>query len=183
MARPLVKPGSEDGKKWERLYQKHCKALYIVALKTLKNKDDAADAVQTTFLKVSQNLNRIDESDERRTFNYLLSILKNLIIDKYRHNAKEERALSKMQSAQSRSEGAIDVENSVIAKLRLEEIIGFVRQMDDQQATAFLLHYLNDVSIQELSELTGKSREQLYEIVRSVRNKIKKHIREEEQGK
>lgn len=88
-----------------------------------------------------------------------------------------------MQSAQSWSEGAIDVENSVIAKLRLEEIIGFVRQMDDQQATAFLLHYLNDVPIQEVSELTGKSREQLYEIVRSVRNKIKKHIREEEQGK
>lgn len=182
MRKPLVKPGSADGKKWERLYVKYWKLLYAAAIRRLMNRSDAADAVQTTFERVSQNLDKIDEDDERRTFNYLLSILKNLITDKYRMEKKEQQALTKLQSVKSPSdESTEDVEKQVFEKLRLEEIIKFVRQMDEIQATVFLLHYLNDISIQELSEITGKTNEQLYEILRSVRNKIKKHIREEEQ--
>lgn len=181
MRKPLVKPGSADGKKWERLYIKYWKLLYAVAIRRLMNGSDAADAVQTTFEKVSQNLDKIDEADERRTFNYLLSILKNLITDKYRMAKKEQEALTKIQSVKNPSDELTeDVEQQVFTKLRLEDIIKFVRQMDEIQATVFLLHYLNDISIQDLSEMTGKTNEQLYEILRSVRNKIKKHIREEE---
>lgn len=181
MHKPLVKPGSADGKKWERLFIKYWKLLYAVAIRRLMNGNDAADVVQTTFEKVSQNLDKIDESDERRTFNYLLSILKNLIADKYRMDKKEQEALTKIQAVKNPSDELTeDVEQQVFTKLRLEDIIKFVRQMDELQTTVFLLYYLNDIPISELSKMTGKTDKQLYEILRGVRNKIKKHIREEE---
>ena len=56
MSRELIKPTSEEAEKWERIYLAYGAQLYAYAIKTMGNQQDAEDALQATFLKISQLL-------------------------------------------------------------------------------------------------------------------------------
>lgn len=81
MSRELIKPTSEEAEKWERIYLAYGAQLYAYAIKTMGNQQDAEDALQATFLKISQNLHRISLVNDSRTFNYIYTILQNYMRD------------------------------------------------------------------------------------------------------
>ena len=88
MSRELIKPTSEEAEKWERIYLAYGAQLYAYAIKTMGNQQDAEDALQATFLKISQNLHRISLINDSRTFNYIYTILQNYMRDQYRRRSR-----------------------------------------------------------------------------------------------
>lgn len=68
----------EDKKrKIEQLYEKYRKPLFFTAIKILGDKHLAEDAVQDTFIKIFENLNKIDDIHCCKTKNYITSIATN----------------------------------------------------------------------------------------------------------
>ena len=93
----LVLQTEEEQLKMERIYHTYRNRLYSVALKSVKNKGLAEDYVANTFLVAMENLDKIDESDEKRTMGYLAIICTRLIYKDYNKNKKLEEAFEKTE--------------------------------------------------------------------------------------
>ncbi|NOR15163.1 MAG: sigma-70 family RNA polymerase sigma factor, partial [Candidatus Aminicenantes bacterium] len=86
---PLVeKIRSDDREAFKTLTSLYQKKVYLLAYSFFRNRDDALDIVQETFLRLYQ---KADMYKEGHSFqNWLLQIAKNLCIDYYRKHYRHE---------------------------------------------------------------------------------------------
>ena len=66
-------------------------ALQSFAMRLVKDKDDACDLVQETFLKALQNKNRFVTSSNQNLKSWLFTILKNTFINDYRRDQRQPK--------------------------------------------------------------------------------------------
>jgi RNA polymerase sigma-70 factor (ECF subfamily) len=74
------------------LFDKHYKRLFNYSFKVVKQKDIAEELVQETFIKLWENIENINDN-ERAVASYLITVLKNKIIDNHRKNQTKEKHL------------------------------------------------------------------------------------------
>ncbi|QYJ68395.1 RNA polymerase sigma-70 factor [Flavobacterium litorale] len=75
------------------LFDKHYKRLFNYAFKVVGHRDIAEGLVQETFIKLWDNIDSIKD-DERSIESYLITVLKNKIIDNYRKKQTQEKHLN-----------------------------------------------------------------------------------------
>ncbi len=177
MSKPLIKPDSQECEKWERLFEQYNRQLYHRAFQCLRSQQDAEDAVQNTFIKVSQHLDRIDESNPRKALNYMLTILENEIRDHIRHEKRKPTEAEQIEAMPvSRTTEASEVERIVLTKQELQEIYQQAMTWDEKYWRVFLLRYFNGCSLQEISQLTGEPTDKLSVRLSRARQKILDYI-------
>ncbi|SEL67606.1 RNA polymerase sigma-70 factor, ECF subfamily [Aquimarina amphilecti] len=76
--------------KFSNLFDRHYKRLYNYALKVLKETELSEELVQETFIKLWENFEHINQS-ERSIESFLITTLKNKIIDAYRKKQTREK--------------------------------------------------------------------------------------------
>ena len=84
----------EDKLKFEIIYQKYKQRMFAVAYDILRNPEDAEDAVHYAFLKVVENIKKIEEADCLKTKGYVVTIVENRAIDIYRFKKPIRQFLS-----------------------------------------------------------------------------------------
>lgn len=80
----------DDQSKFEKIYLEYKGLMYYVAYKILNNGHDAEDAVHNAFIKVAENIQKIDVPVCQKTQNYVVTIVENKAIDIYRANKRKE---------------------------------------------------------------------------------------------
>ncbi len=115
----------------------------------LGNREDAEEATQETLLRAFRALPRYDESTAFRT--WLMSILVNRCrsLMLYRHR-REERVVADSDLV-ARS-GAVVVEDTPALSDEIERALGAI---DADQREAFLLKHVEEMSYEEIAEVTG----------------------------
>jgi RNA polymerase sigma-70 factor (ECF subfamily) len=73
----------------EKIYIKTNKVLYGYAYDILKDKGLAEDAVHEAFIRLEKNLDKIDDPESRRTFNYMITIVENISKTMYMRRKRE----------------------------------------------------------------------------------------------
>ena len=71
----------EDQTKFEVLYLEYKGLMYHVAFGILNNEQDAEDAVHQAFVKVAENMEKVDEPVSVKTKSYLVTIVENISIN------------------------------------------------------------------------------------------------------
>ena len=79
----------EDISKFELIYNTYKKQMYYTANNILKDNYLAEDAVHNAFLRIIDNLEKIDDVNSHNTKGLIVIIVKNVSIDIYRKNKKE----------------------------------------------------------------------------------------------
>lgn len=79
---------SEEKSKFEQIYLKYKGLMFHVAYDILRNEHDAEDAVHQAFVKVAENIKKIDEPVCPKTHSYVVTIVENKAIDIYRKRKK-----------------------------------------------------------------------------------------------
>ncbi len=77
-----------DGGAFATLYERHASALYDFAVRVTRDRDAAADVVQTTFAKAWTNLPR----DVRNVKAWLFAVARNAAVDEVRRRRREDTA-------------------------------------------------------------------------------------------
>ncbi len=133
-----------------RLFQKK---VFLLALSILRNREDALDVVQETFMKVYQNLNSFEE--ERNFENWLLRIAKNVAIDHYRRQRSKGRSDQEALPLES-------VELSLAAakenprKTEMKQLIEAVLDdLAERQRLVFVLRHFQGFSYEEVASTLG----------------------------
>lgn len=80
----LMIDSPDDQSKFEKLYNEYKGLMFYVANSILHNEQDAEDAVHHAFVKIAENIEKINEAVCPKTKGYVVTIVENRAIDLYR---------------------------------------------------------------------------------------------------
>lgn len=76
---------SPEGKsKFEKIYLKYRQAMFYTAKRILQDEQLAEDAVQEAFLRIINNLEKIDDNNCHKTKGFIVVVTEHIAIDMYR---------------------------------------------------------------------------------------------------
>lgn len=82
----------EEQTKFEKVYLTYRGLMYHTAYTILNNEEDAEDAVHDAFVKIAENILKISEPVCPKTQVYVVTIVENKAIDRYRANQRRHTA-------------------------------------------------------------------------------------------
>lgn len=131
--------------KFSNLYDRHYDRLYNYAFKVLKETDLSEELVQGTFIKLWENFEHIKES-ERSIESFLITSLKNKIIDDYRKKQTREKHTN-LYALNTSIETQIDKQWELVQ--RIEDIY---TTLDQKTTDIFKLSRDKGLTYKEISE-------------------------------
>src|SRR6188768_82885 len=124
------------------LYERHYEAVFRAALRVTGSPSDAEDVLQTVFLRV---LSRRDEDDAAgRPAAYFRRAAVNAAVDLLRRRAV------RAETAYDEAAPHAAIESGLLLK---EQLRGAIATLDPEDATLFLLRFVEGLSNQELADL------------------------------
>jgi RNA polymerase sigma-70 factor, ECF subfamily len=138
-----------DGPAFETLVDRHAAACLRYATRMLGSVEDAEDVTQEAFFRAHRALARYDGSTAFRT--WLMAILVNRCRSAmlYRHRREERVRVDPDRVAMA------SVEADTASFATREAIAKAVATLDADQREAFLLKHVEDLSYDEMAEITG----------------------------
>lgn len=147
----LREAASGDREAFKTIVFHYQQQVFLLAYSVLRNKEDAMDIVQETFMRLYQKLDVYEKEGNFR--GWLLQIAKNLCIDYYRkHYARRremesEKPLDELVLASSGS-GANPV------SLDLRRVISHgLERLGERQRLVFVMKHYNGLDYREIAEI------------------------------
>ncbi len=136
--------------KFSNLFDRHYNRLYNYAFKVLKESDPSKELTQETFIKLWENFEHINQS-ERSIESFLITTLKNKIIDAYRKKQTREKHTN-VYALNTSIETEIDKQWELIE--RIEDIYTTLEQ---KTTDIFKLSRDKGLTYKEISQKKGIS--------------------------
>ena len=152
----------EEKSKFEIVYIKHRKVMMLEAKKYLDEKL-AEDAVHTAFVKIADNIKKIDDPADIKTRNFVVIITRNTALD----------MLKKLGREAELSENLVQTEQTPLTDSPLEKLSKTYRDV-------LIFHYQYGYSMPETAKLLGLSRDAVYKRIDRAKQELAKIIREEQ---
>ena len=128
---------------FEALVLRHQDRLYLQALRYMRTKEEAQDALQDAFLKA---FNQLENLEEHSRFPFWVSqILRNICLNRLRDNRRRQTMAKSVVEVTYLGEHP---EQPVIRNAAFEELLS---RLPAKSAQAFILHYLEGYSIQDVA--------------------------------
>jgi len=134
------------------LYQQK---VFLLAYSILRNREDALDVVQETFMRLYQKL---DAYEKDRNFQaWLLQIAKNLSIDYYRKHHARRREMESNRSVEDLHLAAGD-HRSNPERSELRGVISrCLEKLGERQRLIFVMRHFNGLEYREIAQILGIS--------------------------
>ena len=130
------------------LYQKK---VFLLAFSFFRNKEDALDIVQETFLRLYEKVKMFRRGENFQ--NWLLQIAKNLCIDYYRKNYSKSKEWDRNKSI---DEMNLPVQNSYdpLSSSDLRDIISAcLEKLAERQRMIFVMRHYNQLKYREIAQI------------------------------
>jgi RNA polymerase sigma-70 factor (ECF subfamily) len=144
-----------DGDKhaFGKLIQKHEKYAYTLALRIVKNPEEAEEIAQDSFLKVFQRLKSFEGKSKFST--WLFKIIYHESIRRLRKTKQFHISLDQIQESEQNQAEFVDGMNSLLEKERKELIQNALEKLKPSEAAILTLFYLDEQSIKEIEQITN----------------------------
>ena len=163
--------GEAEKRKFERLYENYRQTMYYIAYDILKNRAAAEDAVHHAFLRVIDNLEKINETDCHKTRGYLVIITKHTAIDMYRKQ-RREHALSFEELEYSVAD--------TVGTDRTNEIWQAIDRLPANYSMVLKLVYSHGYTNAETAQMLGITEENVRQRISRARKKLAEILEEDE---
>ena len=153
----------EEKPKFEQLYLEYKGLMFHVAYEIIHNEQDAEDAVHQAFVKIAENIKKIDDPMCPKTHSYVVTIVENKAIDQYRKQQKHQTVelIDDIQGTNAHYEGDNDLTKCILKlPARYREMI--------------LLRYHHGYSVREIAGMMGISLPAAIKLDQRAKQKLKK---------
>lgn len=141
----------EDRDKFEELYYRYKDLMYYVAFGILKDTHLSEDAVQAAFIKIINNLNKLDMDNCHKTKAFVVIVVENVAKSMY-SKRKKQYAVSFDEIEYEIADNAHDL-NDLINKLDVAEIVSKIKLLSETDRNILTLKYIYDLSNKEIADI------------------------------
>lgn len=135
-----------DAAAFEPLVERYQRVLFAVALRLLRNYDDAKDVTQNTFIRAYEHLDSFDP--DRRFFSWI-----------YRIAVNESLNFRRARRTPQSTDGVLEVGGGQTEAVEARERAAWVEQalgkLTDDYREVVVLRYFGELSYEEISEALG----------------------------
>lgn len=136
------------------LYEANEQIMYNIAYNILHNRTDAEDAVQDSFVRVINHLEKICEIDCNETRFYLVIIVKNVSLNMLKKKQRHpEIDIDEVYDVQTDD----NIEDEILDKINSEEIRNALRELSDNDYEILFLYLVKEHNPSEIADLIGIS--------------------------
>lgn len=139
-----------------QLYNTYKQFMYNISMSILGKREDAEDAVQDSFVRIIDNLDKINNPYSRKTKSYITVITKNVCLDMIRRNHNDEEL----------EDSYTDFENS---NATYEQIIKNLKQLPPRLKNIAFLFFVQRLSPKEIGEMLNINTNTVYAYVSRIR--------------
>lgn len=167
----------EDRDKLTEIYRLYSGTMLYIANRILNEIHLAQDAVSEAFIKIIDNLEKIDEVDCYRTRGFVVIITKNVAIDMFRKQKK-----SHLVSFEERDED-IGYEEMAFDNISIKEscntVINCIKDLKEDYASILYLKLEFDCTYEEIGKILSISPENAKMRLFRARNALKKKLKKD----
>jgi RNA polymerase sigma-70 factor (ECF subfamily) len=162
---------SGDQRAFETLVRTYERPVYNVALRILKDPDDAADVAQNVFVKAYQSLGSFDESREFFSWVYRIAINESINFGKRnkRRDEYESGVTAALAPTQEASHGA---------RVLRDEVIDAIGRLTMDYQMVIVLRHFHDFSYEEMAEVLSIPEKTVKSRLFSARQQLKEILAE-----
>lgn len=169
---------------FRRLFEENKRRIFAVAFRYAKNKEDAEDILQDTFIKAYQALDSFHTEDNTSFTSWLYRISINSSIDLLRkHKKMRDKYFDNddFENLSSGDEGSNPEHLTHLHDVR-SRIAGVLNKLTARQRMIFILRHNQHLSTQEIAEYMncsqGSVKKQLFRAVSAIKDHFKTLIPE-----
>lgn len=140
---------SKEIEKMTAIYEKHKNTMYAVALKILKNPQDAEDAVHNAILPIMRNLDAIKDVDSKDCMYYVTMAVRNISLNMIRDNHIQTIPLSEIEYKFENDE---NIAESVAMDESCKIIYKTIQGMAYEYRDVLILHLYYELSTSQISD-------------------------------
>lgn len=145
--------------------KRNSQRLFVIAFSYLKNKHDAEDALQNTFLKLWKS--KIEFDDDLGIDKWLTKVLVNDCKNFFNLSFRQNKSI----------EEVYDV--STFDKYFNVDLYNAVMSLNKKERLCMILFYYDDLTISDISKVTGIKESTVKSLLKRSRNKLKLKLGDE----
>ena len=162
-----------DVQAFSYLVDKYKDMVFTLAFRILKNRENAEEVAQDSFVKVYQNLGKFKLKSKFST--WLYRIVYNTAISKVRIKQKptmsiENQRFFEIVDEKQNVSKSFDIENNKMILQRL------LNKLDESDRALITLYYLDECKISEIAEITGFNRSNIKVKLHRTRKKMQEEL-------
>ena len=169
------------------LFEQNRKRIFSLAYQYTKNKEDAEDILQETFIKTYNYLDKYKMENETNFSSWIYRIGINCSIDYLRRKKHAKKDFSDWDTWEKTiaSDNPNPEHTIGLGQLR-DKISHLVEGLSPRQRMVFILKHYQQYSIKEIAEhldcSEGSVKKQLFRAVSAIKNPLKKYLWEKDYG-
>jgi len=150
-----------DTRAFEELMRRNQGKIYNLGMKLLRNREDAADLLQETFIKAYESLPKFEEKSSFSTWIYRIAV--NFALMKLRRDRRRKVSFDELKEAEAINDRKtiLNWASSPQAHLKNTELRAIIddaiASLPPKYRTVFLLHDIEDVPIARVGEILSLS--------------------------
>lgn len=142
-----------DGEAFGELYRRRCSAVQRTAYLIVGNRSDSENVMQDTFVKVWQNLPKLKNPACFEA--WLMRILVRTAWQYCRRRGSEQPVGEVLEPVTEAADEGSEPSGLLLASERRDRLWLAVNRLDIKQRTVIILHYYNEMSVQEIAAAIG----------------------------
>ncbi|MFA9399116.1 MAG: sigma-70 family RNA polymerase sigma factor [Clostridiaceae bacterium] len=155
----LILKVQDNKRAFDEIMEIYSPSIYKLSIRLCKNKFDADDLFQITWLKIFKNLEKYNCNNSFE--NWIYTICLNNYRDKY---TKEKKLIGKVKTLFSSTQEKDEelnkindpskcVDNLIISKIDSSKIRQYVNELPDIYRVPIILYYFKDLSYKDISKI------------------------------
>jgi len=135
------------------IYETHNKMLYNYLLRHVRNENDAFDIMQETFVKLIDNIEKIQMGKEK---SWLFTVARNIMINNWKKYNKVSFSLLTNDDGTEVDiqDERYDVQNEYIKDVEKKCVEEQINKLKVKEKDVVIMKYINNLSINEIAEIT-----------------------------
>jgi RNA polymerase sigma-70 factor (ECF subfamily) len=148
-----------DTKSYEVLVNQYKNMVFSLALQMLKNREEAEEVSQDTFIKAYRFLHKFKGDSKFSTWLYKISY--NTCLDALKKHKKERQVFNIDNITENQIQSLDNVLNDIEIEERNEIIKKCILQLPENDRILLNLYYYKELSLQEIAEVVTKNYSQV----------------------
>ena len=139
----------EEKNKFEQIYKQYRLTMFYVAKSILNDNYLSEDAVHDAFINIAKSIDNISDVYSSRTKGYVVIIVRNISFN----ILKKQKQIIEIEDFEDNISNDLSLEDEILSKLSFDFIVEQITQLPEIYKDVLYLSYVEELSINEISEL------------------------------